>query len=140
MQEEAPEYGSALSFVAAAYGLLLGLLVTFAVGHVNNVRSEAQSEASSLVSLYDVWGLTRPRRRDPVRHDLVCYMRSVVDDDWPSMERGSQLESSGTLKFGDRLRTDVYNLLPRNSALGSPAGHASSLLGDADSDGNNCCS
>ena len=32
-RDEAPEYQSALQFVGAAYGLLLGLLVVFAVGH-----------------------------------------------------------------------------------------------------------
>ena len=36
--EEAPEYQSALTFVGAAYGLLLGLLVVFAVGHYTDVR------------------------------------------------------------------------------------------------------
>jgi hypothetical protein len=58
---EAPEYGSALTFVGASYGLLLGLLVVFAVGHCNDVQSEAQREASSLASVYDTTNVTRLR-------------------------------------------------------------------------------
>jgi hypothetical protein len=130
--DEPPEYGSALGFVGAAYGLLLGLLVTFAVGHYNNVRSEAQNEASSLVALYDVVGPYPPETRDHVRHDLVCYMRSIVADDWPSMERGSQLEAPRTLGFGDQLRGDVYTGLANNPAQSSSFGHAATLLSAAD--------
>ena len=46
-------YQLILSFVGAAYGLLLGLLVVLAVGHYTDVRHEAQREAGSLIALYD---------------------------------------------------------------------------------------
>lgn len=77
--------------MAASYGLL-GLLVVFAMGHYSDVQNEAQREASSLVSLYDTTGVYPPSTADPVRQELICYMRSIVTDEWPSMERGSELE------------------------------------------------
>ena len=129
--DAAPEYGSALSFVGAAYGLLLGLLVVFAVGHLNDVRTESQQEASSLVSLWDTVAVYPPQTRDHVRHDLVCYMRSIVHDEWPSMERGTQLEVPRTLGFGDALRADVRNLPARGPAQGSAYGRAATLTIDA---------
>lgn len=130
--EVAPEYGSVLGFVGAAYGLLLGLLVTFAVGHYNDVRNESQKEASSYVALYDAVEPYPPETRDSVRHDLVCYMRSIINDDWPSMERGSQLEAPRTLMFGDQVRGDVYIGLANNPGQSSASGRAASLLSEAD--------
>ena len=51
--DDPPNYQVVLGFVGAAYGLLLGLLVVFAVGHYSDTRREAQREASSLVALWD---------------------------------------------------------------------------------------
>jgi hypothetical protein len=126
-----PEYQSALGFVAASYGLLLGLLVVFAMGHYTDVQSESQREASSLVSLYDTTGAYPPQTRDHVRHDLVCYMRSIVQDEWPSMERGSELEAPSTLGFGDQLRADLRTLPASNTAQGSAYGRSATLISDA---------
>jgi hypothetical protein len=58
-------------------------------------------------------------------------MRSIVADDWPSMERGSQLEAPRTLGFGDQLRADVYTGLANIPAQSSSFGHAATLLSDA---------
>jgi NADH:ubiquinone oxidoreductase subunit 6 (subunit J) len=129
--EAAPEYQSALTFVGAAYGLLLGLLVVFAVGHFNDVRNQAQQEASSLVTLFDTVSVYPPETSYPVQHDLVCYMGSVVHDEWPSMERGGLLEAPRTLGFGDRVRADLRTLPTTGSAQGTAYGRAATLIGDA---------
>ncbi len=129
--EEALDLGSALSFVGASYGLLLGLLVVFAVGHYNEVRSEAQREASTLVSLYDTVGVYPKATRDHVRHEVVCYMRSIADKEWPLMEQGSEFEASRTLGYGDQLRIELQNLPTDGSAQGSSYGRANSLIEQA---------
>ena len=129
--DEPPEYQSALGFVAASYGLLLGLLVVFAMGHYTDVQNESQREASSLVSLYDTTGVYPPQTRDHVRQDLICYMRSIVQDEWPSMERGSELEAPRTLGFGDQVRADLRTLPDSNPEQGSAYGHAATLISDA---------
>ncbi len=130
--DEAPEYQSVLSFVGAAYGLLLGLLVVFAVGHYNDVRHEAQMEATSLVSLFDTVAVYPPETSDRVQHDLVCYMGSIADNDWPSMQRGSELEAPRALGLGDRVRDDLRALPTDGSAQTSAYGRAATLISDAD--------
>jgi hypothetical protein len=127
-----PEYQSAMTFVGAAYGLLLGLLVVFAVGHFNEVRSQGQLEASSLASLYDTVGVYPPATRDRFRHDVICYMRSIADDEWPSMERGRQLEVPRTVGLGDQVRADVRNLPTSGPAQGSAYGRAATIISNAD--------
>jgi hypothetical protein len=129
--DTAPEFQSVLSFVGAAYGLLLGLLVVFAVGHYNDVRHEAQMEATTLVALDNTVAVYPPETGDHVQHDLICYMRSVADDEWPSMERGRQLEAPRTLGFGDRLRADLRSLPTDGSAQTSAYGRAGTLISDA---------
>jgi hypothetical protein len=129
--EESLDLGSALSFVGPSYGLLLGLLVVFAVGHYNEVRSEAQREASTLVSLYDAVGVYPAATGDHVRHEVVCYMRSIADKDWPVMEQGSELEAPRTLRYGDQLRAELQNLPTGTSAQSSAYGRANSLIEQA---------
>lgn len=129
--DEPPDYRVVLGFVSSAYGLLLGLLVVFAVGHYSDARSKAEDEATSLVALYDAVGVYPPDTRDVVRHNLVCYMRSIVSDDWPSMEDGNSTESSRTLAFGDRVRADIRDL-PLGTQRGSSAyGRAVGFITDA---------
>ena len=130
-REELPEYPSALTFVGAAYGLLLGLLVAFAVGHYTDVRHESQAEASSLIALYDTIGVYPQETSDHVRHNLVCYMRSIVHDDWPSMEQGNDEGAPRTLALGDRLRASVRNLPNDDPKQGSAYGRAGALMTDA---------
>jgi hypothetical protein len=129
---EKPEYQVALGFVAASYGLLLGLLVAFGANHYNDVRHRAQDEASSYVALWDTVAVYPPAVRNPTRHDILCYMRSIRDDDWPAMERGRRLQSKRAGSFGDRLRATIHRL-PQDTQLEQSAyGRAETIITDAD--------
>jgi hypothetical protein len=101
------------------------------VGHFNDVRTEAQKEAGSLLALYDTVNVYAPATREPVQHELVCYMRSIVDDEWPSMARGSELEATRTLRFGDRLRAQLRILPTDGSGEASAYGRGAALVTDA---------
>jgi hypothetical protein len=74
-----------------------------------------------------------PETRDAVRHDLICYMRAIVADDWPAMERGSRVEEPRTLVFGDRARAGVRELPMDDDRQRSAFGRASTLITDAGS-------
>jgi hypothetical protein len=64
-RDEEPEYQSALTFVGADYGLLLGLLVVFAVGHFNDVRHESQGRRARSSRSMTRLVCTRTRRGIP---------------------------------------------------------------------------
>jgi hypothetical protein len=72
-----------------------------------------------------------PETRDPVRHDLICYMRSIVADEWPSMERGSPLEAPRTLAFGSRVYAGVRRLPLDDERQRTAYGRATVLITDA---------
>jgi hypothetical protein len=96
------------------------------------VRQQAQNEADSLLALWDTVAVYPPQIRDPTRHGLLCYMRAIRDDDWPSMERGSHLESPRALLFGDRLRATIAGLPTNGAHEGSAYGRAQGIVTDAD--------
>jgi hypothetical protein len=127
-----PEYQVALAFVASSYGLLLGLLVSFGASHYTDVRHQAQDEADSLLALWDTVAVYPPEIRNPTRRDLLCYMRAIRDNDWPSMERGSHLQSHHAGFFGDRLRATVSGLPLDGKREGSAYGRAEAQMTDAD--------
>jgi hypothetical protein len=129
---EKPEYQVALAFVASSYGLLLGLLVSFGVSHYTDVRHQAQDEADSLLALWDTVAVYPTEIRNPTRHDLLCYMRAIRDNDWPSMERGSHLQSHRAGFFGDRLRATVRGLPLDGTREASAYGRAVTQVTDAD--------
>jgi hypothetical protein len=120
-----------LGFVGSAYGLLLGLLVVFAVGHYSDARHRAQDEATSLVALYDTVAVYPRTVKDPFRRELVCYMRSIVSDEWPSMERGTRTEATRTGAFGDRVRKLTRELPLSNDRERSAYGRAVNQITDA---------
>src|SRR5262249_57433522 len=60
-----------------------------------------------------------------------CYMRAVVADDWPAMERGSRFEDRRTLAFGDRVRAGIRGLPLDDDRQRSAAGRASTFITDA---------
>ena len=129
--DDPPDYRVVLGFVSSAYGLLLGLLVVFAVGHYSDSRNQAEAESTSLVALYDALGVYPPETRQTVRHNIVCYMRSIVSDDWPSMEDGNSTEDPRALAWGDRVRDDVRNLPLDSSRESSAYGRAVGFITDA---------
>lgn len=129
--DESHEYQVVLGFVGSAYGLLLGLLVVFAVGHYSDTRREAQKEASSLVALWDTVDVYPRETKDAVHHDLICYMRAIVNDDWPAMEGGSRFEDPRTLAFGDRVRAEIRGLPQDDDKQRSAYGRAAGLIADA---------
>jgi hypothetical protein len=58
-------------------------------------------------------------------------MRSIVADEWPSMERGNTTEAPRTLAFGERVRADMRALPLSSERERSAAGHAVELITEA---------
>jgi hypothetical protein len=104
------EFGASLAFIAASFGLLLGLLVVFATTHYSDARTATQTEATAFVSLFDDLGPLSPAVGEPLQHDVVCYARSIVADDWRQMEVGSDVEAVQTRDAGDRMRLGIGEL------------------------------
>jgi hypothetical protein len=84
------ETGASTAFIGGAMGLLLSLVLFFAMGHWSDASSAAQREASITLQLSSSMALLPERLSNPLQHDVVCVMKSVVDDEWPTMARGDR--------------------------------------------------
>jgi hypothetical protein len=108
------QFTSTVVFVGFVFGFLLTTLQVFATSHYSDARSQAQSEPTSLVTMYDDLGVFPPHVRTTGRRDVICYMWSVAERDWGAQERGDLHESPETVAWGDRLR-NFRNTLPQDA-------------------------
>jgi hypothetical protein len=82
------QFTNIVLFVGFLFGFLLTTLQVFATNHYSDARSEAQSEPTSLVAMYDDLGVFPPQVRTTGRRVIICYMWSVAERDWKAQERG----------------------------------------------------
>jgi hypothetical protein len=108
------QFTNIVLFVAFLFGFLLTTLQVFATNHYSSARSEAQSEPTSLVAMYDDLGTFPAHTRATGHRVIICYMWSVAEADWKAQERGDLQESPAAAAWGDRLR-NFRNALPQDS-------------------------
>ncbi|MDQ1248037.1 MAG: hypothetical protein QG597_2409 [Actinomycetota bacterium] len=118
---EEPEPGSerltdAIGFVGGAYGILLGLLLVFAVGHFVDTRQVSREEAITAAALFNAVNPYPAESRDPLRHDLVCYMRSAATDDWTAAQQGDLTGSENTNAYAMSVQRQI-EALPQEEAV-----------------------
>jgi Protein of unknown function (DUF4239) len=75
--------------LATGFALLLGFVVFLAFTKYDDSRSGAEAEALSVVQLFETAQLMPPEVRSELSGELICYGRSVVGREWPSMESGA---------------------------------------------------
>ena len=126
------KFGPALGFIGSSFGLLLGLLVVFAANHYSTTRTAAETEATAFVAMFnDVAGLPSPTR-ERVQHDIVCYMRSIVTDDWVQQEQRASHQDEEARAHGDALSVAARAGWPASSQSESIRGRVATKLTEAD--------
>lgn len=95
---------SSLSYVATAYGIVLGFSIVFLFGEFAEARKAVGNEAAAVHAAFDEAQLF-PEGRTEIEHSLICYARAVVDYDWPALQDG---ESSPQ---ADQAHRDVFTTL-----------------------------
>ena len=88
--------GPTSAFVGSAMGLLLSLVLFFALGHRSAAQSAAQAEATAYTTLFSSMAPLPGEISDPPQHAAVCVMRSIVADEWPAMQAGDLSGSPAT--------------------------------------------
>jgi hypothetical protein len=99
-----------IAFVGGAYGILLGLLLVFAVGHFVDARQVSKDEAATAAALFAAVDPFPVTVRDTLRHDLLCYMSSAATDDWAAMRAGDLTGSENTGAYASRVQKEIAAL------------------------------
>ncbi|MGH2635728.1 MAG: hypothetical protein ACRDHU_06255 [Actinomycetota bacterium] len=79
--------------LATGFALLLGFVVFLAFTRYDDARAGAQAEALTVVELFQAAQLFPEEARGTLSGELVCYGRSIVAQEWPTMESGEDLTS-----------------------------------------------
>jgi hypothetical protein len=89
-------------FSAAGAGLavVLAFVIFTVFESYDNGRDAAGREAVAAQQMYSTAGFF-PDQTDELRGEVICYSRSVIDDEWPAMQRGQ--ESSVTQGWVDEM-------------------------------------
>jgi hypothetical protein len=78
---------SVLSYVAAAFGILVGFLIVFELGEATRARHATGDEATAIGTAFDEAQLF-PESEADIQHALICYSRAVTEREWPALAEG----------------------------------------------------
>lgn len=78
------------AFVGTAFTVLLAFVVLVAFESFNDVKTGAETEATSILELSRTAEFFSRSERDRFTGRLICYARAVVDDEWPAMRDGDR--------------------------------------------------
>lgn len=80
-------WSSTLSYVAAAYGVIVGFSIVFLFGTFADARQATGDEATSIGTAFEEARLF-PEDATTIQHALICYSRAVPEFEWPAMRDG----------------------------------------------------
>lgn len=83
---DATPWGHTLSYVATAYGVVVGFSIIFLFGEFADARQAVGDEATSIGTAYEEAALF-PEAGPGIQRALLCYSRAVPTYDWPAMEQ-----------------------------------------------------
>jgi len=76
--------------LATGFALLLGLIVFLAFTSYDDSKTGAESEALAVVQQFETAQFLPDAARGKLSGELICYGRSVVGQEWPRMQAGSE--------------------------------------------------
>jgi hypothetical protein len=83
------DFGAVDALVGIVYGILLAILVLFASTHYTAAINDSNREATSLNDMYKAAGPLDPKLRNTIRHEIVCYARETIADEWPVLRKSN---------------------------------------------------
>jgi hypothetical protein len=100
--------------IATGFAVLLGLVVVLAFTSYDESRTGAETEALTVAQQYEVAHLLPAAGGRRLAAELVCYARSVVHEEWPRMQDGSQTDAMNP--WGVALFRTLRTIQPRTAA------------------------
>ena len=74
--------------LATGFAIFAGFVIFLAFSTYDQSRAGAEAEALVVVQQFETAQFLTPETRDRLAGELVCYGRSVVEQEWPRMESG----------------------------------------------------
>ncbi|HEX4747330.1 MAG TPA: hypothetical protein VFU99_10665 [Gaiellaceae bacterium] len=74
--------------LATGFAIFAGFVIFLAFTTYDQSRAGAEAEALVVVQQFETAQFLAPETRERLAGELVCYARSVVEQEWPKMESG----------------------------------------------------
>ena len=100
--------------LATGFAVLLGLVVVLAFTSYDESRAGAETEALTLAQQYEVAHLLPAASGRRLAAELICYGRSVVHQEWPRMQDGTQTDAMNP--WGVALFRTLRTIDPRTAS------------------------
>ncbi len=112
-----PVVGIIYGSVYVLYGITLAFSLYLANQETNEARETVEREAGGLEGLFMIAEQLPQPQRDQIQDLIESYARTVVEEEWPLMERGEKgQESSQAEALLDELQRNVVRYEPDTSA------------------------
>src|SRR5262245_30293610 len=87
--EDGDRAAGVFGVLATAFAILGGFVVFLAFESYDTSRSGAESEAQTVAQQFETAQFMPVAVRRQLSSELICYARTVVQQEWPAMESGS---------------------------------------------------
>src|SRR3954471_14146005 len=91
--EDGDRAAGVFGVLATGFSVLLGLIVFLAFSSYDQSRSGAETEALTLRQQFETAQFLPATVRVRLGGELVCYGRSVIEQEWPRLAAGSEGEA-----------------------------------------------
>ena len=110
---DAPRSAGTLSVIGTMFAVMLAFVILLALQSYQRAREGASIEAIAVAELHSVASVFEPPTSDRLHGGLICYMRAVIEDEWPAMRdgRSSELVQS----WIEKLQLEFANTDPRGA-------------------------
>jgi hypothetical protein len=112
--EDGDRAAGVFGVLATGFAVLLGFVVFLAFESFDTSRSGAEAEAQLVFQQFETAQLLPPGARAALSGQLVCYARTVLNDEWPRMESGTLGDSFNP--WGLRMFRTVQALDPQSAS------------------------
>lgn len=83
------DIGPATGFVAGAYALVVSLLLVAVITHYDEARYAVLDEVTTSAAVFENAESFPTAQRIAVQYDVVCLLRSTINDEWPGVASGN---------------------------------------------------
>ena len=111
--------------LATGFAVLLGLVVVLAFTSYDESRTGAETEAITVAQQFEVANLLPQPQGRRLAGELVCYARSVVHQEWPRMQAGTEMPTPTPGGSSCIARCGASSRAPRRSRRRTPSGSTS---------------
>jgi Protein of unknown function (DUF4239) len=84
--------GGVFGAVRGPLAVLLAFVIFLAFQGYTRADTSARNEASAVLTISRTADIFPPASADDIQKDMVCYARTVIEDEWPAMQDGGESE------------------------------------------------